>query len=218
MEMAKSRSCHAASVCYNDEFLSMSDKAKLLYLLLGFEVNSIGEIVGARRIARGLGSGEDALQELAGCGFIIEAGGRVFDRHHFENNTLSNQGMKASAGNEFSKVAGLIEFEGEEFKSAYRLANHELGENKANDSRNIAIKREVNETKTKHKERGNPNPNPNTRKGETEPPRAIGTSCPVCGGNCTAARELTGRMHAACALHGDFWYDPCTGEYYDNPF
>ena len=199
--MAKSRSWHAASVCYSDEFLSMSDEAKLLYLLLGFEVNSIGEIVGARRIARRLGAGDAALRELGGRGFIIEAEGRVFDRHHFENNTLANQGMKASASNEFSKVAGLIEFEGEEFKSAYRLVNRELGENNANDSLNIAIKgkSKVNEAEPKPKEKENQTQG----KGESKPPLAVQAGCPVCKRAYTAVRESTGRLHADCIVHGD---------------
>lgn len=119
--MAKSRTCFASSVCCSEAFELLPESARLLYYQIGFEADLIGEVVGLRRVARGYGFADDDVAALLDSGFLIEAQGRYFVRHHFEHNRLANDKQKAAAANKLDESPGALEFEGEEFKSAYRL-------------------------------------------------------------------------------------------------
>ena len=123
--MSKSRACFASSVCCSEAFELLPQSARLLYYQINFEADLIGEVVGARRVSRGYGFADGDLSALLESGLLIEAEGRWFVRHHFVHNRLANEKQKAAASAKLSETPGAIEFEGEEYKSAYRLIDGE---------------------------------------------------------------------------------------------
>lgn len=111
----------------------MSQTARLLYYQLNFECNIIGEVIGARRVARGYGFTDADMSELINGGWLVESSGHVYVRHYFEHNRLKNDAQRLAASNQLDNAPEALEFEGEEFKSAFRL----MGKAMATDSRQL---------------------------------------------------------------------------------
>ena len=119
--MAKSRTCFASSVCCSEDFELLPMSARLLYYQVNFEADLIGEVVGLRRVSRGYGFSGDDVAALLESGLLLELEGRYFIRHHFEHNRLANDKQKTGAENRLLNAPDSLGFEGETFKSAYRL-------------------------------------------------------------------------------------------------
>lgn len=218
--MSKSRTCFASSVCCGDEFCELPESARLLYYQLGFEADTIGEIHGASRIAKGYGFNDADLQSLIDAGFIVEADGRRFIRHTFVNNSLPNEGMKQAAANAFEDVAEMLEFEGHPFKSAYRLIDA--------DSPNVRLTLATNTIQTKSTQ-GNESVTEsqiqeeskgtrhakNAQYAHDSPPCTDSAPCPQCLNHCAVSLE-SNLIHGWCKQHGDFFIDAIHGGYVEN--
>ena len=196
--MSKSRTCFASAVCCGDDFCELPESARLLYYQLGFEADTIGEIHGASRIAKGYGFNDADLQSLIDAGFIVEAGGRRFIRHTFVNNSLPNE----------------LEFEGQAFKSAYRLIDA--------DSPNVSLTLATNTIQTKSTQ-GNESATENqiqkenkgTRHAETMQHAPDSAPCPQCLNPCAVTVEAN-MLHGWCNQHGDFFIDAIHGGYVES--
>lgn len=115
----KSRAMFASKVAMSDAYLGMTLESQLAYVLLRFEADVVGRILGARRILRGYGFADDVLDELAESGFLIQVGGEWFDRHTWRHDKFSTR-VSQRAENDEAISSGLLAFEGAPFKSSYR--------------------------------------------------------------------------------------------------
>lgn len=123
MEVAKvkSRTCFASSVCCADAFLDMSAEAQATYFYLCFNADATGQIIGLRRLVRGLGYGEEPTRELFEAGYLLDVDGEAYVRHTWTNNKYDARVFQ-SMGACQPYAEGRLVFEGEEGKSAYEIA------------------------------------------------------------------------------------------------
>lgn len=134
--MGKSQAMYRESVCNSDAFLGLSLAAQCLYFHLGFDCDTIGELAGPVRLARGYGMGQAELEELLEAGYLIETDGRWFVAHYYENNAKpKNAKMETAAANLWKKRPASLAYEGEQFNS--KLVSLTLAEQQANLSREL---------------------------------------------------------------------------------
>ena len=124
----RSRACIAASVVETDSFLAMSIEAQILYIHVLFNADICGEVVGARRLARGYGL-EDALDELLSEGYLLDVDGSIFDAYAWVNNKYTARSFERMDGCEPFQDGRLF-FVGAEGKSAYSTVL-QVGDNEA---------------------------------------------------------------------------------------
>lgn len=207
--MSKTRTTVAYRVFCSEAMDELSHDAPLLYLNYCFESNLIGEIARPKVLARGLGFDNSALDSLISAGFVLAVddvtGTRYFIRHHFINNGLANASQKNGAIALMDEASHLIEFEGEPFKSAYRIASCgsptdslNVGEKEPHESVLNRIELESNRSESE---------------GESERHALSFAPCPECN-----AKSLIGPeghlLHGTCDECGtDFFIDPETGQY-----
>lgn len=127
----KSRSMVCADVAQSDEFLGMSLESQLLYFLILFSADVCGRIYGPARITRGFGFDADSLQELYDNGFLLSVDGLAVDAHCWRNNKLDGR-LKARMDTWDAFTEGRIGFDGEPFKSSYRLIDGVTTEQRRN--------------------------------------------------------------------------------------
>lgn len=114
----KARAMISASVAQSDAFLSMSIESQWLYLMLLFETDVVGRILGIQRIIRGYGLDTSCLDELIDSGFLLKVDGHWYDRHTWRNNKFSAK-IATRAQNDDAIASGILKFESESFKSSY---------------------------------------------------------------------------------------------------
>ncbi|MBE6470919.1 MAG: hypothetical protein E7000_04325 [Coriobacteriaceae bacterium] len=138
--MGKGKTMFSEHVVNSDEFMGLSVESQALYFHLNLDADTLGELSGARRLARGYGFGADELEELRKAGYLLQLGERWFVAHYYEhNNVPSNDGMKKSFANLWNKRPGELAFEGEVCRSKYTVSR-ELAEQQANISEALASK------------------------------------------------------------------------------
>lgn len=123
----KSKTMFASSVCCSEWFEELAPTARLLYYQLGFETNTIGEIVRLFKVAALYGFSDDDVRALIEAGLIVSVDSRYFIRHHFVHNRNANEAQRSAAKAAFDDVLGL-DFEGEAFKSAYKVTSNGLSD------------------------------------------------------------------------------------------
>ena len=121
----KAKLIASTDVTETKDFKSMSFEAQVIYYRCCANSNTFGH-VDAESICFGMRCEEDVLDELYKKGYLIDADGATFIRHHWVNNNYDNR--------EFMKmkhcapyVSGALRFEGEPGHSAYALPNAETG-------------------------------------------------------------------------------------------
>lgn len=207
--MSKTRTTIAYRVFCSEAMDELSHDVPLLYLNYCFESNLIGEIARPKVLARGLGFDDAALESLVDAGFVLAVddvvGTRYFIRHHFINNGLANASQKSGAAALMDEASHLIEFEGEPYKSAYRV----VSEDSSTDSLNVG------ETEPQEYELNRIELESNRIESEEEQERSAlrFAPCPECN-----AKSLIGPeghlLHGTCPeCDSDFFIDPKTGEY-----
>ena len=116
--MGKSQTMFREHVVNRDEFMEVSTRGQCLYFHVGFDADSIGELSGIKRLARGYGFGDEEIEELREAGYLIEVEGRWFIAHYYENNSKpKNAKMEAAAENLWKKRPASLAYEGEQFNS-----------------------------------------------------------------------------------------------------
>ncbi len=85
--MAKRR-CISVDVYENNDFLELSDSAKVLYTAFVLHTDDDGFVINHRTVMRLMGSTEDVLQELLNIGFVIEIGRVLVIKHWFIHNRI----------------------------------------------------------------------------------------------------------------------------------
>lgn len=135
--MGKVQTMYRDRVCNTDEFLSLSVEAQCLYFHLGFDADSIGELVGVNRLAGSYQMGGEQLAELREAGYLLVIDGRWFITHHAENNAKPrNDSMRKAAERLWEKKPGSLDYEGELFNS--KLVSLAVGESKPSDRLTVA--------------------------------------------------------------------------------
>lgn len=160
----KARSMVCADVAMSDGFLSMTLEAQLLYFLLLFDADVCGRIYGADRICRGYGFDADALEELYENGYLLHVDGLTVDRHCWRNNTLDGR-LKGRMDSFEAFASGRIGFEGEPFKSSYRLNDVATTEERRNNDGATT----PNATQQQRQPNNNDNLNPTTTESQPQP-------------------------------------------------
>lgn len=162
----KARSMVCADVAMSDGFLSMTLEAQLLYFLLLFDADVCGRIYGADRICRGYGFDTDALEELYANGYLLRVDGLTVDRHCWRNNTLDGR-LKGRMDSFEAFASGRIGFEGEPFKSSYRLNDNDV--TATEERRNSDVGTTPNATQRQHQPQPQPNDNSNPTESQQQP-------------------------------------------------
>lgn len=98
--MSKNKACFSRDVCCSDRFAELSFEAQALYLRLGFEVDGLGALDATRTVAASIGAPPEALDELRGAGYLLDASDGVdsatFVAHHLVNNKIDRANMGKS--------------------------------------------------------------------------------------------------------------------------
>ncbi|MBQ8058123.1 MAG: hypothetical protein IJ275_07320 [Ruminococcus sp.] len=85
--MAKRR-CISVDVYENNDFLDLSDSAKVLYTAFILHTDDDGFIINHRTVMRLLGSSQNVLQELFDIGFVMDVGGVLVIKHWYIHNRI----------------------------------------------------------------------------------------------------------------------------------
>lgn len=94
--MGRARVAVASQVIQSDAYAEMSAEAQAAYPQLMLAANCDGMIEGPARVLRGAGLPVEVLAELAGAGFIIEAGGELFITDWWVNNLYRADGFRTA--------------------------------------------------------------------------------------------------------------------------
>lgn len=121
--LMKTRVCFSTEVVESDKFLSLSLESQLCYFHMCSEARPSGKVVGASRVIRSYGFGEDELTELLDNDYLLNCDGSIFIRDTWTNNTYEKRLFEIAMNGCREYKDGRLLFSGEEGKSAYRLAN-----------------------------------------------------------------------------------------------
>jgi hypothetical protein len=112
----------ASRVVSTEEFIEMSHDAQALYFHLLADTQTDGELVNALMVVRAKGFSRDNLEELFQNGYLLRCDGKVYVTHAWVNNKYSAK-VWAAMDSCQPYLDGILEFEGIEGKSAYRLSD-----------------------------------------------------------------------------------------------
>lgn len=134
--MGKVQTMYKEHVVQTDRFSEISLRSQNFYFHVGFDADSIGELSGIKRLARGYGFGDDEIRELLEAGYLLEVEGRWFIAHYYENNAKpTNTKMTAAAEKLWEKRPASLAYEGEQFNS--KLVRLTLAEQQTNVSQEL---------------------------------------------------------------------------------
>ena len=85
--MAKRR-CISVDVFENNDFIELSDSAKVLYTAFILHTDDDGFVINHRTVMRLMGATEEKLQELLDTGFVIDVGRVLVIKHWFIHNRI----------------------------------------------------------------------------------------------------------------------------------
>ena len=85
--MAKRR-CISVDVYENNDFIELSDSAKVLYTAFILHTDDDGFVINHRTVMRLMGATEEKLQELLNTGFVIDVGRVLVIKHWFIHNRI----------------------------------------------------------------------------------------------------------------------------------
>ena len=85
--MAKRR-CISVDVFENNDFIELSDSAKVLYTAFILHTDDDGFVINHRTVMRLMGATEEKLQELLDVGFVIDVGRVLVIKHWFIHNRI----------------------------------------------------------------------------------------------------------------------------------
>ena len=85
--MAKRR-CISVDVYENNDFIELSDGAKVLYTAFILHTDDDGFVINHRAVMRLMGATEEKLQELLDVGFVIDVGRVLVIKHWFIHNRI----------------------------------------------------------------------------------------------------------------------------------
>ena len=155
----KARSMTAADVVESDAFLALSIEAQLLYLHLLHNGDAVGRIYGAKRVCRGYGFADDALDELYASGYLLDVDGLTLDAWNWVNNKYDGR-LRTRLDSLEPYTSGRISFAGEPFKSRYVLNDAQATEERRSNDATASHNTTAMESNT--------NPNGNTNHKPTE--------------------------------------------------
>ncbi len=201
-------------VMQSDLYMGQTIAAQALYPQILMESDTMGVIVGIRRVvlAAGIPDAADALNELIGNGYVVplDIDGNTVHviRHYFIHN---NYQQKYAARSKFySRLPQYIktpakggEIYGEPCEHSACTVHARAEQNREEQSRYEY------EPKREDGSGGEGN-----RGGEPQP-----IPCPRCGGPTFGSEEVNGFVHIECMeCRATSWVDPVTGETTDNPY
>lgn len=125
----KARNCFDNNVTESDNFLALSFEGQLAYFHACANAGSDGHIQGAIRVLRSYGFGTEVLQELYDSGLFLNVNGECYVRDHWTNNGYDGRWFGQTMARCKPYVDGILEFEGEAGKSAYRIAIADISPN-----------------------------------------------------------------------------------------
>ena len=82
------RRCISVDVYENNDFIELSDSAKVLYTAFILHTDDDGFVINHRTVMRLMGATEDALNELLDVGFVIDVGRVLVIKHWFIHNRI----------------------------------------------------------------------------------------------------------------------------------
>ena len=85
--MAKRR-CISVDVYENNDFIELSDGAKVLYTAFILHTDDDGFVINHRTVMRLMGATKEKLQELLDTGFVIDVGRVLVIKHWFIHNRI----------------------------------------------------------------------------------------------------------------------------------
>lgn len=194
-------------VMQSEEYLDQTLAAQALYPQLLMECDTMGVIVGIRRVVRatGIDGADNALDELIANGYVVpvemETGTVHVIRHHFINNNYEKRLT------DFSKFKGRLpeyietpvkggQLYGVPYKSATSSAQ--------------VVEERIGEDRIGEEGRGE------ERKREEE--RGATLHCPNCGSDVTTGMRANGFVQFECMSCGESsWINEVTGEVSNNP-
>lgn len=182
----------ARAVLMSTEYKRLSADARALYPELGFDATNIGEVFDPHGLARYFNLPESAADELLDAGFLIECGGRVFIKHHRVNNTKPSGGMMKSLEGDWGERPVGLEFEGEEYKSAFVI--RDFSGTFAKDSANVCTERNGNGRETNRTRSESEPEEEKELEGEGSPGEGEVVLCP----DCNAGNEVGAHVCFAC--------------------
>lgn len=190
--MSRKRACFASSVCCSDAFSDLSAEAQALYLQLGFCADADGAVDGIRKAVRASGFGTEALGELYGAGFLLDADGVPFVAHWHVNNRIDRLNYRPG---DHANLVGTVVYLGED--RVYRLS----GGYQADDS----LMSDANISKSKLTEEKASEINPSqSNESEGKAHATLTAPCPSCGIQCAAYVDPLKQIISRCPEHGDF--------------
>ena len=121
----KKNAMFASRVVSTEEFIDMSHDAQALYFHLLCDAQTDGELVNALMVVRAKGFTKGNLEELFEHEYLLKCDGKTFIRHNWQNNKYNSK-VWASMDSCQPYLNGLLEFEGIEGRSAYRLGDTQV--------------------------------------------------------------------------------------------
>lgn len=209
--MGKSQTMFREHVVNRDEFMEVSTRGQCLYFHIGFDADSIGELSGIKRLARGYGFGDEEIEELKEAGYLIEVEGRWFIAHYYENNSKpKNTKMEAAAANLWKKRPASLAYEGEQFNSKLvsltldelqTNLSQELGRNCSSNSIDSGTDNVFPSSSSKEKVSGGVGSGGEGNAVRSEP-------CPRCGSAAAVENDPLGFLRIDCSACGFYVLSP----------
>ena len=82
------RRCISVDVYENNDFIELSDGAKVLYTAFILHTDDDGFVINHRTVMRLMGATKEKLQELLDTGFVIDVGRVLVIKHWFIHNRI----------------------------------------------------------------------------------------------------------------------------------